>query len=68
MATKRRGTAPSNAVTKGGAIGTALGAVLEVGAAAAGHPLPPGSGAVLAGALVSLFAYHSRGGRKGEAE
>lgn len=59
---------PSNAVTKGGIVGTIAGAALEAGAAAFGIPLPPGSGAALAGALVAFFVYHSRGGRQGEAD
>jgi hypothetical protein len=63
-----RNRKPSNAVTKGGIVGTLAGAVLEAGAAALGVPLPPGTGASLAGALVMLFTYHSRGGRQGEAD
>lgn len=65
---RRRSRAPSNAVVKGGAAGTALGTIIEVGAAVAGYPLPPGTGAALGGALTTLFAFASRGGRKGEAD
>jgi hypothetical protein len=64
---KRRTGTPSNAVQKG-TIGTAIGGVVELAAAMAGHPLPAGSGAVLGGLLSQIFAYHSKGGRKGEAD
>lgn len=63
-----RNRRPSNAVTKGGPFGTAVGTVIEIGAAVADVPLPPGSGAALGGALATLFAYFFRGGRRGEAD
>jgi hypothetical protein len=63
-----RNRTASNAVKKGTAGGTAVGVLIEVGAAAAGVPLPPGTGAVLAGALTGLFSYFSRGGRRGESD
>ena len=59
---------PSNAVIKGGAAGTAAGTIIELAAAAAGHPLPPGTGAALGGALTSLFSFFARGGRRGESD
>lgn len=61
-----RSKIPSNAVAKGGSLGTSVGAALDVVAAILGHPLPPGGGAILGGTLASLFAFFARGGRKGE--
>lgn len=70
--TDTRVRAPSNAVAKGTVAGTALGAALDVvlQAVAASHgiALPPGSGAAVGGFLVGIFAYFSKGGRKGEAD
>lgn len=63
----KRNRTPSNAVMKGGSAGTAAGVLIEVVANVSGHPLPPGSGAALAGALTTLFTYFANGGRKGEA-
>jgi hypothetical protein len=63
-----RKKAPSNAVTVGGASGTAAGTLIEIAAAMTGHPLPPGAGAALGGMLTSLFAYIARGGRRGESD
>jgi len=63
-----RSRIPSNAVAKGGTMGTTLGAAIDVVAAVSGHPLPPGGGAILGGALASLFAFFFRGGRRGEAD
>jgi hypothetical protein len=66
MSTRNR--KPSRAVGVGGTAGTIAGTLIEVGAAAAGVPLPPGSGAALGGALATLFAYITRGGRRGESD
>jgi hypothetical protein len=63
-----RTKAPSNAVVKGGTLGSAIGTVVDIGAAVAGKPLPPGTGAALGGALATLCAYFFRGGRRGEAD
>ncbi len=62
----RRTKKPSNAVTHGTVWGTLAGALIEAGAAAVGIPLPPGTGAMLGGALVGAIAYKARGGRQGE--
>lgn len=59
---------PSKAVTVGGASGTTVGTLIEITAAAVGHPLPPGAGAALGGLLTSLVAYLVRGGRRGEGD
>lgn len=63
-----RRKAPSRAVTVGTTAGGVIGTVIEIGAAAAGVPLPTGTGAALGAALTSLFSYFTRGGRKGEAD
>lgn len=57
----------SNAVKKGTAAGTVAGTVIDIAAAAAGFPLPPGTAAALGGLLVGAFSYFAKGGRKGEA-
>lgn len=57
---------PSNAVLTGGALGTSTGTLIELAAAAAGLPLPVGTGAALTGLLTAFFAWKARGGRKGE--
>lgn len=63
-----RSKKPSRAVHTGTTLGTVAGVLIEAGAAAAGMPLPPGTGAAVSGALAGLFAYFTRGGRKGETD
>jgi hypothetical protein len=59
---------PSRAVVAGGTAGTAAGTLIELGAAAAGIPLPPGTGALITGVLTAFISWKSRGGRKGESD
>lgn len=67
MMNKRR-SAPSRAVKVGAPVGAGVGVLIEVGAAAAGLMLPPGSGAALGALLAGAFSYFTRGGRKGETD
>lgn len=67
MANKLRSRTPSTAVTAGGAAGTSVGTLIEIIAAAAGHPLPPGAGSAITGVLGILVGYWAPGGRKGDA-
>jgi hypothetical protein len=67
MSTKRS-RRPSRAVTTGTSAGTTAGASVEIIAAMAGYPLPPGAGSILTGALGGLIAYFTRGGRAGEGD
>lgn len=64
MATRRK--TPSNAIVSGGAAGTSVGTLIEIGAAALGAPLPPGAGSAIAGVIGLLVGYFTPGGRKGE--
>lgn len=64
----RRGRTPSTAVAVGGGVGTPFGGLIEIAFAASGHPLPPGTGSLITGALGSLAAYFAPGGRRGESE
>lgn len=68
MLKQKRSKTPSNAVTSGAGVGGAIGTVIDIGATVAGHPLPPGTGAALGGALAALFAYFAKGGRHGESD
>lgn len=61
-----RSKQPSNALIAGGGAGTSLGTLIELIAAAAGAPLPPGAGSAITGVIGMLVAYFTRGGRKGE--
>ena len=68
VAKKRRGRTPSTAVAVGGGVGTPFGGLIEIAFAASGHPLPPGTGSLITGAIGSLVGYFAPGGRKGESE
>jgi hypothetical protein len=52
----------------GATAGGVIGAIIDVGAAAAGVPLPAGTSAALGTAAMALISYFTRGGRKGEAD
>ena len=69
---QQRSKAPSKAVAVGTVAGTAAGAALDAALQSValhyGFMLPAGTGAAIAGAFVGLFAYFTKGGRKGEAD
>ena len=65
MTTKPRPKrAPSGELVKSTSAGVGVGALIEFGAAAFGLPLPPGSGAALAGLITGAVHYFQGKGRK----
>lgn len=63
---ERKHAAPAMAVMVGGGAGTSVGTLIEIVAAAAGKPLPPGTGSAITGVIGMLVAYFAPGGRKGD--